>query len=65
MLDAEPGWRLVRDRGFLALIKRFTGPRSAEQLRAGIIAHIAGQAHPELAGRSGNSDSGEDVRTRS
>jgi 8-oxo-dGTP pyrophosphatase MutT (NUDIX family) len=48
-LDAEPGWTVVRDRCFLGLMKRLTARQSADELRARIIRHIAGDKHPELA----------------
>jgi 8-oxo-dGTP pyrophosphatase MutT (NUDIX family) len=47
-LTAEPGWSLVRDRGYIALMKRLTAGQSAEELRAGIMRHIARDARPEL-----------------
>ena len=34
-LDAAPGWCLVRDRGYFALMKRLTARQSAEELRFG------------------------------
>jgi len=48
-LDAAPGWCLVRDRGFLALIKRLTARENAEVLRSRILSNLAKQPHPELA----------------
>jgi hypothetical protein len=48
-LDAEPGWTVVRDRCFLGLMKRLTARQSADELRARIMRHIAGDKHPELA----------------
>ena len=47
-LAAEPGWSLVRDRGYIALMKRLRARQSAEELRAGIMRHIAREARPEL-----------------
>jgi NUDIX domain-containing protein len=44
----EPGWTVVRDRAFVALIKRVTANESAERLRANIMDHLASQAQPEL-----------------
>jgi hypothetical protein len=48
-LDAEPGWTVVRDRCFLGLMKRLTARQNADELRARIMRHIAGDKHPELA----------------
>jgi hypothetical protein len=47
-LTAEPGWTLVRDRGFLALIKQLTARQNAEELRAQIMRHLARDAQPEF-----------------
>jgi len=49
-LDAEPGWTVVRDRCFLGLMKRLSARQNADELRARIMRHIAGDQHPELAG---------------
>jgi len=48
-LDAEPGWTVVRDRCFLGLMKRLSARQGADELRARIMRHIAGDKHPELA----------------
>jgi hypothetical protein len=48
-LGSEPGWCLLRDRGFLALIKRVTARESAEELRNRILRNIAKQSQPEFA----------------
>jgi hypothetical protein len=48
-LDAEPGWTVVRDRCFLGLMKRLTARQGANELRARIMRHIAGDKYPELA----------------
>jgi 8-oxo-dGTP pyrophosphatase MutT (NUDIX family) len=48
-LDAAPGWCLVRDRGFIAVIKRLTTRQSAEQLRSRIMGHLASEPEPELS----------------
>jgi 8-oxo-dGTP pyrophosphatase MutT (NUDIX family) len=45
----EPGWTLVRDGGFLALIKGLTVNESAERLRAKIMDHLASEAQPEFS----------------
>jgi hypothetical protein len=47
-LDAEPGWTMVHDRGFLGLMKRLTARENAEVLRARIMSNIAGQSQPEF-----------------
>ncbi len=48
-LTAEPGWNLVRDRGFVGLMKRLTARQNAEELRENIMRHLAGEKQPELA----------------
>jgi 8-oxo-dGTP pyrophosphatase MutT (NUDIX family) len=45
----EPGWTLVRDGGFVALLKRVRVNESAEQLRANIMHHLASEAEPEFS----------------
>jgi 8-oxo-dGTP pyrophosphatase MutT (NUDIX family) len=47
-LDSEPGWTLVRDRGYVALLKRLTARQNADALRARIMRHIASEERPEL-----------------
>jgi hypothetical protein len=47
-LQSEPGWTLVRDRGYVGLLKRLTAPQNADALRARIMRHIDGEARPEL-----------------
>ena len=47
-LEPEPGWTMVRDRGYVALLKRVTATQNAEALRARIMDHIASEARPEL-----------------
>ncbi len=49
-LGAEPGWTMVRDGGYLALVKRLMSPQSAEALCARIMAYIAGEQRPEFTG---------------
>jgi 8-oxo-dGTP pyrophosphatase MutT (NUDIX family) len=46
---AEPGWTLIRDGGFIALIKSLVAAESAEQLRADVMRHLANEAQPELS----------------
>ena len=48
-LDAAPGWCLVRDRGYFALMKRLTARQSAEELRFRIMRHLASGPQPELS----------------
>jgi 8-oxo-dGTP pyrophosphatase MutT (NUDIX family) len=47
-LESEAGWTLVRDRRYIALLKRLTARQKAEELRARIMCHIAGEERPEL-----------------
>jgi 8-oxo-dGTP pyrophosphatase MutT (NUDIX family) len=46
--QVEPGWTLVRDGGFVALMKRVIVNESAERLRANIMQHLANEAQPEF-----------------
>ncbi len=48
-LDAAPGWCLIRDRGFLALLKPLSAPQSAEALRSQILRHLAREKRPEFS----------------
>jgi 8-oxo-dGTP pyrophosphatase MutT (NUDIX family) len=48
-LRAEPGWTLVRDGGFLALLKRATASESADELRARVVRHLANDTEQELS----------------
>lgn len=48
-LASEPGWCLVRDGAYLALLKPLTARDSAVELRTRIMAHSASQRQPELA----------------
>ncbi len=47
-LESEVGWTLVRDRRYVALLKRLTARQNAEELRARIMRHIGGEERPEL-----------------
>ena len=47
-LVAEPGWTMVHDRGFMALMKRLRTQENAEEFRARIKANVARQARPEF-----------------
>jgi hypothetical protein len=48
-LDAEPGWRLVRDRCSVALIRRLISRENADDLRRRVKRHIRGEQQPELS----------------
>jgi len=48
-LAAEPGWCMVRDRCYIALLKRLTARENADALRARIMRYLASEASPELA----------------
>lgn len=47
-LNAEPGWTMVRDRRYLALLKRVTSQSNAGELRAHIMRHLAREQRPEF-----------------
>jgi 8-oxo-dGTP pyrophosphatase MutT (NUDIX family) len=47
-LDAKPGWTMVHDRGFVALMKRIAARCGADELRARVMAHLAKEAQPEF-----------------
>lgn len=47
---ADAGWICVRTGRRLALMKRLTAHASADELSARILAHLAREAEPELAG---------------
>jgi 8-oxo-dGTP pyrophosphatase MutT (NUDIX family) len=46
--DTEPGWTMVHDRGFFALMKRIRSQLSADELRRRVLRHLAGDPHPEF-----------------
>jgi NUDIX domain len=48
-MQAEAGWAMVRDNGFVALIKRVIAAESADDLRTRIIRHLANEARPEFS----------------
>jgi len=48
-LAAVPGWIMVRDRCYIALLKRLTARENADALRARIMRYLASEASPELA----------------
>ena len=45
---AEPGFKLVRDGGYIALLKTFRTPLDASAMRSRIMKYIASEEHPEL-----------------
>ncbi len=47
-LEAEPGWTTVIERARIAHIKVLHSRQTAENLRARMLAHLAGEADPEL-----------------
>jgi 8-oxo-dGTP pyrophosphatase MutT (NUDIX family) len=47
--NVEPTWTMVRDGGFVALLKRVTVNESAERLRANIMNYLASEAQPEFS----------------
>jgi hypothetical protein len=49
-LACEPGWSLVRDRSYLALMKRFFSLQPAEELHARINNYLENQTQPEFSG---------------
>jgi 8-oxo-dGTP pyrophosphatase MutT (NUDIX family) len=46
---AAPGWTLVRDGGFIGLMKSLLADESSEALRARILGHLANEAQPEFS----------------
>jgi hypothetical protein len=48
-VSLDPGWHAVLAGPRLAMLKPVRSPLTAEELRARILAHIAAEAHPELA----------------
>jgi 8-oxo-dGTP pyrophosphatase MutT (NUDIX family) len=48
-LKAEPGWTLVRDRGFMGLMQRVTAVENAHELRSRIMRYLASEQQPELS----------------
>jgi 8-oxo-dGTP pyrophosphatase MutT (NUDIX family) len=45
---AKPGWVLLRDRGYFALMKPLIARQNAHELRARILRHLANEAEPEF-----------------
>jgi hypothetical protein len=48
--NAEPGWTMVRDRCYLALVKAVTSPLRAADLGERVMAHIGREQRPEFVG---------------
>jgi 8-oxo-dGTP pyrophosphatase MutT (NUDIX family) len=48
-ISLDPGWHAVLAGPRLAMLKPVRSPLPAHELRARILAHMAGEAHPELA----------------
>jgi hypothetical protein len=48
-LAARPGWTLVRERNFIALIKQLTTAENAQALRARVMRYLAAIAQPEFS----------------
>ena len=48
-MQAEAGWTMVRDNGFVALIKRVVAAAGADDLRARIMGYLASEAQPEFS----------------
>jgi 8-oxo-dGTP pyrophosphatase MutT (NUDIX family) len=49
-LAAEPGWRLVRDGGYIALLKVLKARQSAQELRDRVMRYIESEERPEFVG---------------
>lgn len=47
---AEPGWSLVRDGGYIALLKTLKARQSARELHDRVMRYLESEHHPELAG---------------
>jgi hypothetical protein len=48
-LDAEPGWKMIRDGGFIALLKQLTAQQNADALRSRILRQLATDPQPEFS----------------
>jgi 8-oxo-dGTP pyrophosphatase MutT (NUDIX family) len=46
---AEPGWTMVRDGGYIGLMKRLVADETAEALRTRVVDHLANEAQPEFS----------------
>jgi 8-oxo-dGTP pyrophosphatase MutT (NUDIX family) len=49
-LAAEPGFRLVHDGGYIALLKTLKARQSAQELRDRVMRYLESEQRPELAG---------------
>jgi 8-oxo-dGTP pyrophosphatase MutT (NUDIX family) len=49
-LAAEPGWSLVRDGGYIALLKTLKARQSARELHDRVMRYIGREHRPELVG---------------
>jgi hypothetical protein len=47
--EPAPGWTLVRDRGFVALLKQLTARQSADELRVRVMRHLARDPQAEFS----------------
>ncbi|MGA7791287.1 MAG: NUDIX hydrolase [Xanthobacteraceae bacterium] len=47
--EFEPGWTMVRDRGYVALIKEIAVADDADTLRSRIMRYLAAETDPELS----------------
>jgi 8-oxo-dGTP pyrophosphatase MutT (NUDIX family) len=48
-LECEAGWSFVRDRNYLALVKRFFSSQTADESRTRINIYLEAQAQPEFS----------------
>jgi 8-oxo-dGTP pyrophosphatase MutT (NUDIX family) len=48
-LVARPGWTLVRERNYIALIKHLAAAENAQELRARVMCHLASGPQPEFS----------------
>lgn len=48
-MQAEAGWTMMRDNGFVALIKRVVAAEGADDLRARIMRYLTSEAQPEFS----------------
>jgi 8-oxo-dGTP pyrophosphatase MutT (NUDIX family) len=49
MMRADAGWTMVRDNGFVALVKRVVAAVGADDLRARIVRYLASEVQPEFS----------------
>lgn len=48
-LEVEPNWTLVRDRGYLGLIRRLQTHETADRLRTRVLNYLASERQPEFS----------------